>query len=63
MHKQKWELNISQITLVKIIHLGRHEIVNTRTEHCCPRVKGSNPVTGSFLTEFNIYLIIYCDYQ
>ena len=39
-------LNIPQLTLAKIVQLGRHETVNTRSEHYSPSVAGSIPVRG-----------------
>ena len=32
--------------------MGRHETVNTRSEHYSPRVEGSIPVRGNFSAEF-----------
>ena len=36
----------------ELIQLGKYEIVNTRSEHFSPGVTGSNPVRGSFFTEY-----------
>ena len=44
----KMELKIPQLTLAKIAQLGRHETVNTRSEHYNNRVAGSIPVRGNF---------------
>ena len=32
--------------------MGRHETVNTRSEHHSPKVKDSIPVKGNFFAEF-----------
>ena len=48
----KVELKIPQLTLAKIAQMGRHDIVNTRSEHYSPRVEGSIPVRGNFFAEF-----------
>ena len=37
--------------------MGRHEAVNTRSEHYSPRVEGSIPVGGNFFLEFCFVLI------
>ena len=46
------ELKIPQLTLAKIAQMGRHENVNTRSEHYSSRIKGSIPVRGNFFAEF-----------
>ena len=46
------ELNIPQLTLSKIAQMGRHETVNTRSEHYSPRVKGSILVRDNIFAEF-----------
>ena len=38
----------SQLMLAKIAQMGRHEPVNTISEHYSPRAKGSIPVKGNF---------------
>ena len=48
----KVELNIPLLALAKIVQLGRHETVNTRSEHYSPSVVGSIPVRGKFFAEF-----------
>ena len=50
------ELRIPQLTLAKIAQMGRHETVSTRSDHHSPRVEGSIPVRGNFVTEF---ILIY----
>ena len=46
------ELQIPQLTLAKIAQMGRHETVNTRTEHNSPRVEGSINVRGNCFAKF-----------
>ena len=43
------ELNIPELTLAKIVQLGRHETVYTGSEHFSPRVACLIHVRGSFL--------------
>ena len=43
------DLKTTQLTLAKIAQMGRHEILNARSEHHPPRVEGSIPVGGNFL--------------
>ena len=50
----KWALKIHQLTLAKIAQMGRHETVNTRSEHYSARVKDLFPVRG------NILLNLFC---
>ena len=45
------ELKIPQLALAKIAQMGRHETVNTRSEHYSPRVEGSIPVRDNFFAE------------
>ena len=45
-------INDPQLTLPKIAQMGMHETGTTRSEHYCPRVKGSIPVRGNFFAEF-----------
>ena len=46
------ELKILQLILAKMAQIGRHETVNTRSEHYSPGVESSIPVRGNFYVEF-----------
>ena len=46
------ELKIPQLTLAKIAQIGRHETVNTKSEHYSPRLEGSIPVRGNVFADF-----------
>ena len=48
----KLELNIPQLTLAKIAQLGKHETVNTRSEHYSPGLEATIPVRSNFFAEF-----------
>ena len=42
----------------EVAQLGRHETVNTRSEHYSPIITGSIPVRGNFLAEFKNFALI-----
>ena len=50
------ELKITQLALGKIAQMGRHETLNTGSEHHSLRVQGSIPVRGNFFVEFILLL-------
>ena len=48
------ELKIPQLTPAKIAQMGRHETVNTKSEHYNLRIESSIPVRGNF------FLTLFC---
>ena len=46
------ELTLSQLTLAKIVQLGRYDTVKTRSEYYSLQVTGSIPVRCNFFIEF-----------
>ena len=56
------KLKIPQLTLAMIAQLGRHDTVDTRSEHYSPSVSGSIPVrvTGSIPVRVTFLQNLFC---